>query len=280
MTETAARWIRRAGLLPALIALSLSAPACDWLGGTERDPEAGDLAARAGTPTLDRLGLPPTLSRVEQADYVLGKWLEVAGLTSEVPIASRRQVGMLQYEGNTQPVEILTVQKWPDKVYRKLTFSGGSTIEEAADGDQGWRKEHGRKPVTLTPVELRRVQAGTLKAERSFTERYPNRKLISRGDFGGREVFRVELDDGIRERLVLYIDARSWHLAQARSVYREGDLEVKFVTSFDVYKKVDGILLPHYSVVEAGDGGRWEIRIQQVEQGVAVPDKLFKRPRR
>ena len=168
-------------------------------------------------------------------------------------------------------------QKAPQKSLTTMTLTGLGVMQQGFDGAVGWSKDPFTGLRELKGGELSAVQRAAYINPVGWRSTYSSMKTTGRSKVGDREVYVVEGAYAGDTPDKLYFDAQTGLLLRMDAVVDSPQGRVISETTFDDYREVDGVKVPH-SVRASMGAATVVMRIDEVKHGVALEDKSFAKP--
>ena len=227
--------------------------------------------------TLLFLSLQP--ADKQSLDQVLKRHFEASGQERFSKVSTVRSTGKALQMGMELP--FIQIQKRPDKMYLEIDIQGMKMIQ-AYDGERGWAVEPWMTPDLreLAGPELRNVgQMASIDSDLvDWREKGYQLEFMGKEQFGGKDIFRLELIKSEGETYQFFIDSESYLVIRmVTQTYYEGNV-VEGETILSDYRNVDGIRVPFK--IESRYGGQTLMTnlIEKVEFDVVIEEKVFSRP--
>lgn len=168
-------------------------------------------------------------------------------------------------------------QKAPQKSVTTMNLTGLGVMQQGFDGAVGWSKDPFTGLRELKGGELAAVQRAAYINPVGWRGTYSSMKTTGRSKVGDREVYVVEGASAGDTPDKLYFDAQTGLLLRMDSVVDGPQGRVISETTFDDYREVDGVKVPHSMRAVLGAATVVTL-VQEVKHGVAVEDKAFAKP--
>jgi photosynthetic reaction center cytochrome c subunit len=242
-------------------------------------PVATPVIAEAGSP------VPPEASSVEpvatatdgpSAAQILAKYVEALGGASAVEkLSTRVEKGSMEIGGRQLPVELFS--KIPDKRILIIHLPNGDNIT-ALNGNSGWTSTPGR-PTRDTPaseVVSARPEAD-LQLPVHFQQFFSEMKMGNPEKIGDHDVYVITGGRPGEVTAKFYFDEHSGLLLR---MLRFSDSPIGLnpaQVDYSDYRDQGRLKVPFQRIVSS-PRSRFSIRIEQVQDNVAIDDKIFARP--
>ena len=198
-------------------------------------------------------GTSPARAEPAAADGILKAYVEAVGGSAALARIQSRQFkttissGLLRMTVDSKLVR-------PNLFEDQSSFLGFDT-SSGHDGRSGWNRKRGKVEI-VQGVELARMLRGhSLDWDQQLPRWYPTRQRLADADVAGVKVQVVELTASTGEKEIWRFDAATGLLKQIEGFKFEKDKPpVKVISSFEDYRLVDGVRLPHR--MTASDGKR------------------------
>lgn len=209
------------------------------------------------------------------ADQILGKYLEaVGGAEALRKITSRVQKGTLSAMGMQYPIEVYS--EAPDKRVSISHPKGGSSVT-AFNGQVGWLSIPGGVHMMTEPER----EAARIDAEMYFPvwvrELYKEFEVHAGEAMEGHETYMVSARGPELPPIQMYFDQQSGLLLrQVRYLFTAlGKLPTQI--DYADYRETGGVKIP-YSWTLSRPNAAFTIKVNDVQQNVAIDEKLFVAP--
>lgn len=228
-------------------------------------PIAATLPPTPSTKAAARIQTKPPAALTPDVKQILEKYIQAIGGTSALNgLSSRIAEGTYQERMNGADGTFQIYEKAPNKLMLSIQVEGLGAIGQGFNGTVGWFlhpllgfDEDGSDKSIDTREEL-----SVLSKNAIFKEYYSSIKLLSKQeDISNRKAYVLEATDYTGESEKLYFDIETGLLL------RKGD------TSFNDYRKIDGVMLPFF--IDAPDG---TYAIEQIKPNVQIDDAIFNPP--
>jgi hypothetical protein len=222
-------------------------------------------------------GAPPSPARAEGSLYALiDRTVEGYGgeeaLRKAAAVRETGKVTSLMRGGMAG--DIVREFERPDRL-RVVIRYGSDTEVRVYDGKTGWREG---RVVTGPPLDAMVLQAARMALPLILLDRKGN--LVDKGtsSFGGKEVRTVDLPLGNGLTLTVGLDPASGRIVRSSGTggMGMGGKPLEFVTRYDDYRLVDGVLHPFREENYANGFVTGETTLSRVEVLPALPPGTFR----
>jgi hypothetical protein len=222
-------------------------------------------------------------ARAQTVDEILSRHAEaVGGIDNWRAVRSLRMSGRVTAGGGREALVVREVLR-PGRIRTEFTYQGMTGVY-AFDGERGWRVspfDGSFAPEPMADDEERQLrdQADIEGPLVDWKAKGHQVVLSGKKSLDGREVYELQVT--LRQGRVLrqYLDARSFLLHRTESTRLVRGHPVEIEATFDDYRKVEGILIPHAIVTGAvGRPQRLNVVIEEVEVNPALDDGRFEMP--
>ncbi len=210
-------------------------------------------------------------------DQLVGKYIQaVGGAEALQKITSRVEKGTLSgFGGHEFPIEVYA--KAPYKRMSVMQMPHGESIT-AYDGQTGWMGEIGRPPRPMSSIDL---PAARVEADFYFPldikQDFARLRVVRPEKVGDQEAYVLLGFEPGQPPVKLYFDERSGLLIRMVQ-YQETPLGLNPIqTGFNDYRDEGGIKLPFQWTI-ARPGGRFTIKVSEIQQNVPIDDAKFAEP--
>jgi photosynthetic reaction center cytochrome c subunit len=210
------------------------------------------------------------------ADQILNKYLAaVGGADALKKIKSRVQRGTIDAMGMEYPIEVYS--EAPDKRVSITHPQGGSSVT-AFNGEVGWLSiRDGFHKMTAPEQEAARLDAELYFPAR-VRELYKEFHVLPGEELNGQATYVVSATAAGRPPLRLYFDQETGlllrQLRYAETPLGRNPTQIEYSD----YRETGGVKIP-YRWTLARPNGAFTIKVEQVQQNVAVDEKLFVPPK-
>ncbi len=164
-----------------------------------------------------------------------------------------------------------------DRFLADQDFGTFGVIRTALDGDRAWTDISFGPFDELHGTILEQLKLNQLMSLMGdWRDYYDAIEVIGAGKIGERAVYFVELDKGELPTTTVSVDAETGDVLTANTVLLlaiGGGLPVG--TSFEDYREVEGVRLPHLITDANEASGQTIVQIEAVEVRLEVPDDFF-----
>jgi hypothetical protein len=214
---------------------------------------------------------PPAL----RAEEVLEKFVTASGGKAAWEKLKSR-VATTTFVGPPEGMPLELTQAAPNRWRAKIVAKWGS-FEQAFDGKSGWQRGPGGDVADLASKDLADARRDApLALPLALASLVTELKVIADAPVGKGNAHVLEGKNGaVTERL--YFDDKTGLLVRWSSELHTALGELPEETSYEDYRKVDGVMLPHL-VVRNIAGEAQTIKYQSIKHNVPVEDAQFARP--
>jgi hypothetical protein len=168
-------------------------------------------------------------------------------------------------------------QKAPQMSLTVMTLTGLGSFRQGYDGAVGWSNDPFTGLRDLKGGELSAAQRAAFINPGGWRKAYSSMKTTGRSRVGDRDVYVVEgAHDGDTPDK-LYFDAQTGLLLRTDAVVDSPQGRVVSETTYDDYREVDGVKVPHSARSVVGPA-TVVMRVEEVKHDVALDDKSFAKP--
>jgi zinc protease len=217
-------------------------------------------AARAQTPAQTPAPAPTQAAPAAKAEEKLPSGEEVfnkyiAAVGGEAALSkfkSRVTKGSVELAPMGAKGTYETSQKAPDKLLTTMTLTGLGAFQQGYDGGGGWGKDPFNGLRDLKGGELTAVRRVAQLNQSDWRKLYQTMKVTGRAKVGEREVYVVEAAHGGDTPDKLYFDTQTGLLQRIDIVVDSPQGRATQETTFEDYREVDGVRMPHTSRAVVG----------------------------
>lgn len=216
-------------------------------------------------------------------DQILAKHIQASGGKDNIlKVNSRVIKGTIDIPamGITMPWE--QDSKAPNKRLSIMEIPGMEPMLDGFDGVVAWTKSQGLVRVKKDEELARQKRECEFYRDLKFKEIYDQLTVTGKQKLGSQEAYAVEAKPFKGASDFFYFNTQSGLLARWDSVFENESGKNDIKVSYDNYKEVDGIKIPHALGMEITAPNVGEIKISvkygEVRHNVPVEDAKFKKP--
>jgi hypothetical protein len=161
----------------------------------------------------------------------------------------------------------------PGKLRVEIAFPGGRSETRIVDGARGWRDGEEVRRERLSAMILQAARLDLPALLESSEARLEDR---GSSDVGGTPVRVLALPLAPGLLLEAAIDARSGRILRSRGASRVDGIPLEFVTAYEDFRKVDGVLVAFREKSWANGRSTGETVLEKVEFPKKVPEATFR----
>jgi hypothetical protein len=249
-------------------------------GASARAQTAAQTPAPAAAPAAPAQAKPEAKAdeKLPAAELLFGNY--VKGLGGEAALdklKSRVMRGTIEIAPMGVKGTFESSQKAPQKSVTTMNLTGLGVMQQGFDGAVGWSKDPFTGLRELKGGELAAVQRVAYINPVGWSNTYKTMKTTGRSKVGDREAYVVEGAYAGDTPDKLYFDAQTGLLLRMDAVVEGPQGRVISETTFDDYREVDGVKIPHSMRAVIG-AATVVTRVEEVKHDVALDDKAFAKP--
>jgi outer membrane lipoprotein-sorting protein len=242
--------VRRALILPALLAFSMAA---------------------AATPD------PPVEKIID--DYVAAR----GGLAKIKALQTLRQKGHVYADGGREAI-VLRELKRPGKIRFEFTLQGMTGVYVVENG-RGWQVAPFEGDMQARPMPEEAVVDAMEQVDLEgplvdWKAKGHRVELAGHERVGGKDAYKIKIT--LKSGVVRYeyVDVATHHQLRTDTTRKFSGRELSIVTTFSGHKKTDGLLFPRsVEVTTEGRPQKLRVSIDSIEVNPALSDDRFRRPK-
>lgn len=202
--------------------------------------------------------LSPVLSNAQadpEADKVLDRFVEAIGGDKAIrALKSREMKAEMAMPAAGMKVEIGILQKAPDLYVSEQTVPGMGRMMQGYDGETAWSFNPMQGYRELTGAERAQVLlSADLQHEARLKDKFPERERLADLTEEGKTLQVVKVSGGEVPESTLFFDAGTGLLERMDMIVEGGPQGAMPVSmTFEDYRKVDNVLVPHRVVTQGG----------------------------
>ena len=208
------------------------------------------------------------------AEMVIDKYLAAIGGKETLMAVKDLSINM-GAEMQGQVLEMMIVQKAPNKVMSKLTTQGMTIQESVFDGEKGTQGQMGQT-AEMGPEDIARTKKqAVLFPEMHLAKMGSTTKFIGTENLDGKNVYVVEITDAEGTKMTNFFDATSFlKIREVNSLEANGQT-MTITNDLMDYKEVDGILFPHTRSTTGMGPMPIKMIVSEIKVNSGVADSLF-----
>ena len=208
------------------------------------------------------------------AEMVVDKYISAIG-GKEKLMAVKDLSMKMGAEMMGQPLEMVLVQKAPNKVMTKLTSQGMTIQESVFDGTKGKQGQMGQSAM-MTPEDIARTKKqAILFPEMKMEEMGSTAKLVGTEQVDGKNAYVVEVTDSEGKKVTNFFDTTSFLKIREITVIEAGEQTMTLIKDMTDYKEVDGIMFPYTSTTSGAMPAPLVMKVTEVKVNSGVADSAF-----
>ena len=208
------------------------------------------------------------------AEMVIDKYLSAIG-GKEKLMAVKDLSMTMGAEMMGQPLEMVLVQKAPNKVMTKLTSQGMTIQESVFDGTKGKQGQMGQSAM-MAPEDIARVKKqATLFPEMKMQELGSTAKLVGTEQVDGKNAYVVEVTDSDGKKVTNFFDTTSFLKIREITVIEAGDQTMTLIKDMSDYKAVDGVMFPYTTTTSGAMPAPLVMKVTDIKVNSGVADSAF-----
>jgi hypothetical protein len=161
----------------------------------------------------------------------------------------------------------------PGKLRVEVAFPGGRSEVRIVDGGKGWRDGEAVEKDRLAAMILQAARLDLPALLHASAARVEDRGA---SDVGGTPVRVLALQVAPGLVVEAAIDARTGHILRSRGASRAGGIPLEFVTAYEDFRKVDGVLVAFREKSWANGRSTGETILEKVAFPKKVPAATFR----
>jgi hypothetical protein len=161
----------------------------------------------------------------------------------------------------------------PGKLRVEIAFPEGRSEIRIIDGGRGWRDGEEVESARLAAMILQAARLDLPALLQAWEARLEDRGTA---DADGTPVRVLALQPAPGLMVEAAIDARSGRIIRSRGTSRDPGMPLEFVTSYDDFRKIDGVLVAFREKNWANGRSTGETVLEKVEFPKALPDATFR----
>jgi len=221
----------------------------------------------------------PSVATAQTVDEIAQKYLEAnGGLAKITAKTSMRMTCTISAMGQSMSTTI--TKKRPNKLRTDVEVQGMKIIQ-AYDGAKAWTQ----LPMTPDASEMPPAQAASFRAQAvfdpplvNFAARGYKIEFLGKEAVNGKEALKlgVTAPDGTKE--TLFIDAEKYLAVKTITTVPMPEGNQPAEITFSDHREVAGVKTPHKVVTAIGSNTPMEMKVENLEWDVDVPDSFFVMP--
>ncbi|MBV9925227.1 MAG: hypothetical protein JOZ96_09455 [Acidobacteria bacterium] len=247
-------------------------------GAAARAQTPSQTPAPAATPAAQAKPEAKADEQLPAAEVLFDKYLTALGGEAALgKFKSRVTRGSIEIAPMGVKGTFESSQKAPQMSVTTMNLTGLGTLQQGFDGAVGWAKDPFTGLRELKGGELAAVRRAAFINPSGWRKAYNSMKTTGRAKVGDREAYVIEGAYGGDTPDKLYFDAQTGMLLRMDAVVDSPQGRVLSETTFEDYREVDGVKVPH--TVRAVLGAATIVtKVEEVKHDVALEDKLFAKP--
>jgi hypothetical protein len=168
---------------------------------------------------------------------------------------------------------IVRVYARPGKLRVEIVFPGARSEVRILDGGKGWRDGEEVESARLAAMILQAARLDLPALLQAWEARLEDRGVA---DIDGTQVRVLALQPAPGLVVEAGIDPRSGRILRSRGASRDPGMPLEFVTSYEDFRKVDGVLVAFREKNWANGRNTGETTLEKVEFPKALPETTFR----
>lgn len=228
--------------------------------------------------------LAMAVARADQAADIVQIHLEAVGGRQRLAALTGLRMSGVVIMGE-QRVRFTMIAARPNRV-RLETANNGRTLVNASDGvEPAWEFDTGTWPPRYRPMSEAAAKAFTADAEfddplvaglaRGFVFEYAGEAEVD-----GHRTLRMLVTRNLTDTFMLLLDEETYFiLRRVEERTTAGGRKRQIVTSYDDFRPVDGVLLPHKVTLMADGHIEQQMIMEKIETNPELTPETFTRPK-
>lgn len=190
--------------------------------------------------------------------------------------ATRRDSGKVNSTMSRGVGTVTRTYQRPDRLRVEIRFPGEGGEIRVLDGGKGWRQG---QEVSGAQLDSMALQAARLALPLALLERRASLSDAGSVTRDGKSLRAIEYPPAAGMRMVVEIDPGTGRIVRTTGSSRSGTeapVTIEFVTEYDDFRKVGGVLIPFREQNFAMATRTGETILERVEVGKAFPAGTFK----
>ncbi len=223
----------------------------------------------------------PFYSRAQTADHVIKKYVDfIGGKKKWENVKTLTTSGEYNYGGIIFPFS--SYAKAPN-LYKFIVPFQGKYYAQAFDGKKGWKIDAFKNETTVTLLTDKPAQSMANEADIELEDAFINYKnkghqavLEGKDTIDGKICNRVKFIRQNGDMETYYFDDNTSALVMKSAPSKNVELQGTLLnTTYNDYRKVDGIKIPFKSISKSNDQIILEVTVQKAEVNVPIDDSVF-----
>lgn len=230
---------------------------------------------------------PPAAPETPKAEYkgpsakeIIERYLEVTGgRAAHEKIKNREMTGTMEVPAAGVKGTTRVIQAAPNKMAMKIDLGGFGAQTMGTDGEVAWHMDTIQGARILEGEERTQVlREAIFDRELQWEKLYKEATAESEQEIDGKPAYAVKLvtTEGITQ--TNYYEKESGLLVRIATIAKSqmGDMPVD--TNFSDFREIDGIKMPHKTIINSGMGVQIITTIDSVKQNAELPADTFAIP--
>lgn len=167
-------------------------------------------------------------------------------------------------------IEVLNVNKFPDKTFQLLTMSGSTLQKDIFDGKVG-KSDGMQGSTTMDEKEVKDAKVdASIAYEMNFTQVGMQVNLLGIDLNDGKDAYKVEFTYPSGKKMYAWYSVNSGLKVKQLVIAESDQGSMEVVTKFDDYRNVGGVMFPHFIKTMFGD-----LVFESIEVNTGVKDDYF-----
>jgi hypothetical protein len=176
-----------------------------------------------------------------------------------------------------QQLEIVRMNKMPDKSYAAVKMNGQPVMIQLYDGQEASIMQMGNKLPVDEKTKKDLAFGLALVPELHFEAYGIEPTLAGIEDVDGKNAYAIDFESPAGNRTTYYYDQESGLKLRSVSLIKTPQGEMPQTTDYEDYEEVEGLFFPH-TIIEPIGPTKLEQKIKNVELNQGIDDSTFSIP--
>ncbi len=214
------------------------------------------------------------------AKEIIERYLEVTGgRAAYAKITNRQTIGTLEVPQQGFKGTTTMIHAAPNKMIMKVDIPGFGSQMTGTDGENTWSVDTMQGARILQGDEkAAMLRQSTFNSELNWETLFKEVKAESEEEVNGKAVYAVTQIAQDGQKLTNFYEKESGLLVKTMTIVKSQMGDIPMESHYSDFKEVDGITMPHRTVIAAAMGMQYIMTIESMKQNIELPADAFAMP--